>query len=259
MRFPNPPITEAVFDIRVKLREDFNYEELLEFQNKVKESYPTKKEIRGIKGGIQVNLETPAKIHPNILSVSNDIEGYVFISNDDKKLIQAKLQGFTFSQLRPYQGWDKFSDEAYQLWEKYAQTTLPLKVVRLALRYVNQIMIPVTQEEKIELSNYIKTFPEVSNDLSDLSIESYFMRLVLNSKDYEPSRAIINQTIGQLTKNNENQEFLPLIFDIDVFQEVDILPNNINLIKTIFEDNFKKFRDDIFFNSITEETRELFK
>ena len=84
------------------------------------------------------------------------------------------------------------------------------------------------------------------------------MQLVLSHTQYQPSRAIINQTIGQMLNNDEGNKAYPLIFDIDVFQEVNLSPDD-EAIKNIFEANLKCFREDIFFNSITEKTKELFQ
>ncbi len=257
MRFPNPPITEAIFDIVVNLRDDFNHEDLLNFQKDIKESFPNIQKRMALQRGFKFNLEKPEEINPQLFSISNQPEGYIFVSNDQKRIIQAKLQGFTFSKLKPYQSWNDFYGEAYQLWQKYVEITSPLKVVRLGLRYVNQIIIPLAEEGGIELKHYIKTLPEIPSDFS-VAIESYFMQLVLSHTQYQPSRAIINQTIGQMLKNDEGNKTYPLIFDIDVFQEVNLSPDD-EAIKNIFEANLKCFREDIFFNSITEKTKELFQ
>lgn len=256
MRFPNPPITEAIFDITVNLRDDFHYEELLIFQEDIKESFPNIQKKIALQGGFELNLEKPEEINPQLLSMSDQPEGYVFISNDQEKIIQAKLQGFTFSKLKPYQSWKDFYGEAYQLWRKYVEITSPFKVVRLGLRYVNQINIPLPVEGGIELRHYIKILPEIQSDLS-VAIDGYFMQLVLNHTQYQPSRAIINQTIGQIIEIKDSNKAYPLIFDIDVFQEVDLSPDD-EEIKNIFESNLKCFREDIFYKSITEKTKELF-
>ena len=84
------------------------------------------------------------------------------------------------------------------------------------------------------------------------------MQLVLSHTEYQPSRAIINQTIGQMVENDESKKAYPLILDIDVFQEVNLSPDD-EEIKNIFEANLKCFREDIFFKSITEKTEELFR
>ncbi|MEH2452651.1 TIGR04255 family protein [Nostoc sp.] len=255
MRFLNPPITEAILDITVNVHDNFNQEELLKFHESIKDSFPNIQKRMALQGGFEFNLENPDEINSQLFSLSNKPEGYIFISDDQKRIIQARLNGFTFSRLKPYESWESFYGEAYQLWQKYAQITSPTEVVRLALRYVNQIMIPATGT--IELKDYVKTLPEISNNLS-VVMESYFMQIVVAHSDYQPSRAIINQTIGQISENEKGEKVYPLIFDIDVFQQVNLDPDD-DLIKNIFEVNLRTFRDEIFFKSITQKTQELFK
>lgn len=255
MRFLNPPITEAILDITVTLHDDFNNESLLDFHKDIKESFPNVQKRIAFQGGFEFNLEKLDEISPQLLSISNKAEGYTFVSHDQKRIIQARLNGFTFSRLKPYESWENFYGEAYRLWEKYAQITCPTKVVRLALRYVNQILIPA--EGTIELKNYISTLPEISNNLS-VVMEGYFMQILVAHPEYQSSRAIINQTIGSISENEKGEKVYPLIFDIDVFQEVSLVPND-DAIKDIFELKLRGLRDEIFFKSITEKTQELFR
>ncbi|MEH1850299.1 MAG: TIGR04255 family protein [Nostoc sp.] len=255
MRFLNPPITEAIIDITVNLHDDFNHEEILKFHENIKDSFPNIQKRMALQGGFEFDLENSDEINSQLFSVSNKPEGYIFISHDQKRIIQARLNGFTFSRLKPYESWESFYGEAYQLWQKYAQITSPTEVVRLALRYVNQIMIPATGT--IELKNYVKTLPEISSNLSVI-MEGYFMQIIVVHPEYQPSRGIINQTIGQVTENEKGEKAVPLIFDIDVFQQVN-LHHNDDEINKIFELNLRRFRDEIFFKSITDKTEELFK
>lgn len=255
MRFLNSPITEAILDITVNLHDNFNHEELLKFHENIKDSFPNIQKRIALQGGFEFNLENPEGINSQLFSVSNKPEGYIFISHDQKRIIQARINGFTFSRLKPYESWESFYGEAYQLWQRYAQITSPIKVVRLALRYVNQIMIPASGT--IELKDYVKTLPEISSNLS-VVMESYFMQIVIAHPDYQPSKAIINQTIDRITENKKGEKVYPLIFDIDVFQQVNLAPED-DLIKNIFEFNLRNFRDEIFFKSITEKTQELFR
>lgn len=255
MRFLNPPITEAILDITVNLHDNFNYEELLKFHENIKDSFPTLQKRMALQGGFEFNLENPDEINSQLFSVSNKPKGYIFISHDHKRIIQARLNGFTFSRLKPYESWESFYGEAYQLWQQYAQITSPTEVVRLALRYVNQIMIPATGT--IELKDYVKTLPEISSNLS-VVMEGYFMQVIVAHPEYQPSRAIINQTIGQVTENDKGEKAVPLIFDIDVFQQVN-LHHSDDEIKKVFELNLRCFRDEIFFKSIADKTEELFK
>ena len=156
MRFPNSPITEAIFDIKVNLPDGFELEKLLTFQDKIKQEFPHKREHVQIQG----SLEFDEGLLPETMLFSSKQAGYVFSSEDKKRVIQVKMDGFTFSRLKPYESWENFYGEAYKLWEYYRETAFPKEVIRVALRYINRILIPT--EDRIELKKYITTVPEIS-------------------------------------------------------------------------------------------------
>ena len=95
------------------------------------------------------------------------------------------------------------------------------------------------------------TIPEIAPNLPQ-GLANFFMRLEIPNPDIEAA-TIITQTMKKLTEDQR----LPLIFDIDVFQNKTYSDN-----KTEMWEDFEKlrlFKNDIFFNSITERTKELFK
>ncbi|HEY9803131.1 MAG TPA: TIGR04255 family protein [Leptolyngbyaceae cyanobacterium] len=256
MNFPNPPITEAIFDITANLPSSFNHQDFLNFYEEVKSNFHKINKRMEIKGDVEFQLDQLDEVNPQLLPLYNKTEGYIFTAQDDKKIIQARTNGFTFSKLKPYESWEKFYGEAYQLWEQYSQLTNPVEVTRLGLRYVNKINIPA--KGKIELKDYIRTLPEIADNLS-VVMEGYFMQLIVYHPEYHPSKAIINQTIGEITENDNGEKLIPLIFDIDVFQEVSISHNEKEKIRNIFESNLRCLRNEIFFKTITDKTKELFQ
>jgi uncharacterized protein (TIGR04255 family) len=43
--------------------------------------------------------------------------GFKFTSLNKQQILQAQIDGFTFSTLAPYDRWELFRDEARRLWE----------------------------------------------------------------------------------------------------------------------------------------------
>jgi uncharacterized protein (TIGR04255 family) len=253
MTFSNPPIVEAIFHVVVERDSDFNNEKLNEYAKYITESFPAfdRKEQRSLTNEILVPIDDPDN---TTSSISNILQGYLLAYNDNSKVIQANTDNFSFSKLRPYQTWESFYEEANKFWGKYVDITSVDRVKRLGLRYLNRIEIPL-DNKSFRLQDYIKIFPEVSDDLS-VAISGYFMQISLESELYEPSRAIVNQAIG----NAGNLKSTPLIFDIEVFQDIDLVPQkNFKEIESIFIDNLRAFKNDIFLNGITAKSKELFK
>jgi len=242
--FPNAPITEAVLDIGAELPKETELKSLEILYDSIKKRFPEKQEQRFIKTGIKlIKGETsPA------LDTSSGMRGYLFRSQKENKVTQSRLDGFTFNKLKPYENWDIFRSEARELWNLYCKIANPVKVVRIALRYINRIEVPLPIRD---FSDYILTNPEIAPDLPQ-EIDNFFMRLVIQNHKIK-STAIITETMGALTPSKK----LPLILDIDVFRENEYIGNT-NEMWEDFE-RLRNFKNDIFFNSITDKAKELFK
>ncbi|OGW00915.1 MAG: hypothetical protein A3D97_03675 [Nitrospinae bacterium RIFCSPHIGHO2_12_FULL_39_42] len=240
--FPNAPITEALLDIRVELPTEVTLSKLENFHNHIKERFPEKEQRMSLKGGLRLSQGMPES-----LPITGGPDGYLIKSLADKKIVQVRLDGFTFNKLKPYENWDIFCSEARELWNLYFQANTPVKITRIALRYINRIEIPLPIKD---FKEYILTTPEIAPNLPQ-GLSSFFMQLVIPNPDIE-ANAIITQTMENPTGNR-----LPLILDIDVFKEINYTDN-----KAEMWDEFKKlrsFKNEIFFNSITKKAEELFK
>ena len=242
-RFANAPITEALLDIRAKLPSGVDLTRLAAFQDVVKDLYPARRERFSWRGGFQIKPgEAPEVLHP-----SGGPDGYLFTSKDGKQIVQARLDGFTFNRLKPYDKWESFRDEARQQWERYREIATPEIVSRVALRYINRIEIPLPMKDFRE---YILTTPEIAPKLPQ-GLESFFMRLVIPD-ERSRSKAIVTQTM-----EDPQEQVLPLIFDIDVFREAAFEVQGKGMWEAL--EQLRDYKNEIFFNSITERTRELFK
>ncbi len=242
-RFSNAPITEALLDIRAKLPPGVDLTRLANFQDAVKELYPARRERFSWQGGFQVKPGEP----PEIFHPSGGPDGYLFTSKDGKQIVQARLDGFTFNRLKPYDGWESFRDEAKQHWERYRKIATPEMVSRVALRYINRMEIPLPMKD---FRDYVLTTPEIAPKVPQ-GLAGFFMRLVIPDEKSR-SIAIITQTM-----EDPGERVLPLIFDIDVFQEAAFEAEGEEMWK-VFE-HLRGYKNEIFFNSITERTKDLFK
>jgi len=245
--FPNPPITEALIDIRTDLPKEVTLDNLILFYDEVKERFPLKEEKVQWKTGFKVS----PGLGPQISEHVGGIDGYLFRSSDKSKIVQSRLDGFTFNKLKPYEDWGTFCNEAKELWIKFLKIAKPKNTTRLALRYINQIDIPLPFKE---FNEYILTIPEIAPGLPN-ALSEFLMKLVI-SNDEIKSKAIILETMKNVETKN-GQKILPLIFDIDVFRQISLDPNSEeiwNIMSTL-----RNFKNDIFFNSLTDKAKELFK
>ena len=106
-------------------------------------------------------------------TVPKGVVGLVFSTEDSRKNIQARSDGFTFSQQAPYDRWETFVGDARSAWEIYKGVLDPLFVCELTVKYVNIIEIPLGIPLH-ELFNTYPTAPEASTLFSSLSMYYQF-------------------------------------------------------------------------------------
>ena len=60
-------------------------------------------------------------------------------SEDSFYVVQFNKDSFVFSRLKPYEDWEKFSQEALRLWEIYCELPEPTEIGRIGLRFINRL------------------------------------------------------------------------------------------------------------------------
>jgi uncharacterized protein (TIGR04255 family) len=241
VNFPNPPIAEALLDIRADLPQQVSLTDLEKLYEHVRARFPEKQQWMTFQAGFKLSKEGP-QFEPS----TQQPVGYFFRSPTEKKVVQVRLDGFGFNKLRPYESWKLFIDEARRFWELYCGVAHPLKVKRISLRYINRIEAPLPMKD---FKDYITNPIEIPPDLPQ-GVAHFFVRVVLPNPETSEVAFIIQTMEKPLTK-------LPLILDIEVFRETDYAGDNQEM-----WDHFaslRKFKNEIFFGTITEKTKELFE
>jgi len=244
--FPNPPIKEAILDIRVNLPEETGLEQLETYHDEIKGRFPKKEKRFVWEGKIEFKKE---EIQPAIEAPPSRHDGFLFRSEDGSKVVQARLDGFTFNKLKPYDNWESFSSEGRGLWDHFVRIAKPKNVIRLALRYINRIEIPLPLEK---IQDYILTFPQVASGIPN-KLSNFLVRLEIPNPEIQ-AKAVVTETMETIPPSGE---FLPFIFDIDVIR-TDVLEPTAPAIWQIMEE-LRGFKNSIFLKSITEKTKEMFK
>ncbi len=241
--FRNAPVSEAILDIRVKLPASVTLEELAAVQVGIKDRFPNRQDRLSWEG--VVSLGPDAKVA--MQQKSSGPDGYQFHSADGRRTLQVRFDGMTFILLRPYGSWVDFRDEAHDLWDLYSKSLKPEAITRLALRYINRIEIPSTVSD---FKEYFRTTPEIAQGLPQ-GLAGFLMRLLVPMEPYK-CMAIITETILPV-----DGRFLPFILDIDVFDENPLSSGTPAIWEVM--DRLRDCKNDIFFESITEATKELFR
>ncbi len=242
---PNAPIVEALLDIRVELPDDTDITMLSRVQEPVSDRFPEVQQIPGV----EFLFEQGEGEMPELSDRVAKVQGFIFVSPPEQaKVFQARLDGFTFSQLKPYKQWDNFIEEARELWQYYADVARPILVKRLGLRTINRIELPLPLAN---FSDYLQTLPTLAPNVSS-EVSEFFMRVVMPQPNSDVFAIV---TIATAPSNNER--VLPVIFDIDVYVDGSFNTQSEKMWHKV--GTLRNVRNNIFFNSITEATKELFR
>ena len=243
--FPNAPITEALIDLRVTLDESAALESLEQLAEQLSDRFPNRQ--TRFEHTHEVAVED--KVGIGETRSKSRVTGYTLFSEGSDKAVLIRVNGFTFSKLKPYANWDTLREEAQELWETYRAILEPKSIGRLAVRYINRIELPLPIEK---FDDYILTVPQIAEGVPQ-GISELFCRMVLPSPEHGVS-ATVTSTFERPEKDGA---ILPYIFDIDAFVPVDLEPMS-NEIWPTFE-KLRDYKNEIFFLSMTEKSKELFR
>lgn len=245
LAYANPPITEAIIDLRIAPLATEPARLLEIFRASLSNEYPVNQELQSVAAHFVVAGGDDGKPTADMATASLGI----LRSNPEKnQIVQLKLNGFTFSRLRPYHSWDAFAFHARSLWDQYRELCAEKVIVtRLAIRTINRLDIP---EPVGDLKKWLKTYPEVGQDLPQL-LDGYFMQIAQSHTGIR-CKNLINQTVQAPSVEGT----VAIILDIDLFRDENV-PQEEEEIWMLFE-QMRDVKDEIFHACITDETIRLF-
>lgn len=249
--YPNAPITEALIDLRITHGHDFAIEDLGKIGEAIADSYPGQEPMYLHSG--QLSLQQPED--PLLVETTHQHGGFRFVSQNKQQIFQARMDGFTFSTLSPYDRWETFRDEARRLWELYRPAARVESITRAAVRYVNRIDIPSAPTAQLE--DYLRTYPEVSADMPNRGlIANFFMQVQLWQEDLD-SLLIVNETP---VVSPDDETAVSIQLDLDLFQERFEEPWSADEDAAVwrFLEQLHDRKNEVFEASITDTTRRLF-
>jgi uncharacterized protein (TIGR04255 family) len=234
------PISEALVDIRVKRRPDIDLSTLESIYAVFANEYPKKRE--------RIRIESKLDFKTKESQTTSVVDGYLCTSSDAKQVVQVRLDGFTFSRLKPYETWEDLRKEAHRLWQSYIRLASPELITSVALRYIDRLEIPLPVRD---FGDYLTAPPTIPEKLPQ-ELTSFLTRNVIRDPSLD-FVAIISQSLEPVGASS----VVPVILDIDVSKEVQYNVGAKEIWETI--DQLRGFKNKIFFESITEKTVELCK
>lgn len=261
--FPHPPIVEAIIAFEVSYLDDLTLS-AGGFHDAITGAYPIREELsakdaasifpRGRPRLVAMHSVRPDR-PPAVGLVREAGEGYgvdtrglSFRSEDGLQVVRVTRRGLSFHRLKPYISWEHFELETRHVWREFVRFFGPERVVRLRARYLNRIEVPLGF---LDFGEFLHTLPYIPAPI-DTGMSGYLMRLVLEDLTV-PAIAHVTQTV----EADASLPYMPLLFDIDVRREADLAPESEALWAAVHA--MREYKDRIFFESITERTKELFR
>jgi uncharacterized protein (TIGR04255 family) len=180
-------------------------------------------------------------------NTSQELVGYRFFSSDKSAVVQARRDGFAFSKLPVYTDWEVWQPEAKRLWQRYREIAKPDRITRVAVRYINRVLI---KRAGFDLGEYFRCFPEIPNSFG--AISAFLMRLELPQPGFEGGVLILNQGI----LDEKMVDSVPVLLDFDLSRRVDMSPADDRVWDEIESLHLRE--NKLFEDSITDRAREIF-
>jgi uncharacterized protein (TIGR04255 family) len=245
--YAKAPIVEAVLDIRVRLRATPDLQTLSGISDPAYPDnfrQPFQLQVR-IQGGVAPDQPS---IEPSIEQLSRPL-GAMHRSSDEKQVFQARIDGFTFNRLAPYENWGSFAREARRLWGVYRDAVQVERIESLALTYLNQIGLPLGASFEEYFRTYIEVAPELPQTLTNYSLSFQV--------DLPGGHGVLSITQGYGPPRREG--FVNNLLNI---QALKIIGEDVNPSEQELWQMFERLRDaksDAFEACITDRVREMIR
>ena len=247
--YRRPPVREALIDIRISNLSTEKLDILESLHDKLQAKYPGKRPQQKWEGMWELKENT-------LLSAqkTHGVVGFSYESEDKKRIVQYRLDGFTCNYLKPdhresWPGWTELRGEAKLAWDLYATTLGVTETKRLAVRYINQIVISAPV---VELNDYFTAPPNAPQECKYQDFQDFLSRVTLDIPELK-ARATITQAPSQ----ERPQGAVVVLLDIDVFCSESLPYDGESMWRLL--DQFRDLKNDIFEASLQQKAKDLFE
>lgn len=180
-------------------------------------------------------------------SHANRPVGFRLTTPEKNRVVQIRLNGVTYSWLKPYSTWPELRTAARQVWETYAEHLDPDRFVRVAVRYINHIPLPLPISD---LRDFLPATPDLPSEWPQM-MTGFLSRIALVD-EASGDQAVVTQTSEQ----GADPGVMNFLLDIDCFNASP--PQEPTEVWGLL-DRLRDFKNQIFFSSVTERLLEGFE
>lgn len=235
------PIAEAVIELRVRPTTASGLDPLARLSSRWKSQFPIEQKVESVAATFGLQDGRP-KADARFQQL-----GFMLKTPDQREVVQFRQDAFAFSRLEPYSSWEEVLPKANELWLSYREAIRPDRLVRIGVRYINRLRLPLP----VDLSEFL-TAPPVGPQMPASTIRTFLTRMVLHDTA-TGSSAIVTQA----SEPSVQQEQTVILLDVDAYKDVDMEPGAENVDAML--ESLRVLKNQAFFGSITERTAEMYE
>ncbi len=184
---------------------------------------------------------------------THTIAGRRLESLDAPYVLQCRLSGFTLSRLSPYGEWIDLRMEAKRLWERFLEHVGEVVIRRVAVRYINEIRLPLPLGD---FSEYLTCPPQVPGPLPQ-AVTGFLSRVIIPD-DSMNCVSVVTQAFEGSPVQDPTGMFLTIILDIDVFRMTALVRSQGEELWQAL-DVLRDQKNRMFFEHITEKAARIYE
>jgi uncharacterized protein (TIGR04255 family) len=236
-----PPIREAIIEVKSELVE---VGRLALLRDRLAPRFPVVKPFRLASMALHLPEERRGADGDG---VPGQQTGWRCESADGAEVALLRNDGLSYGRLASYPGWAGFLEAFMQVWAAYVEVAAPIEIGRIALRYVNDLRLPVGGQ--FDFERYLTSVPRAPQGIAP-EIADFLVQMTLPGAERGQVVAVTQATD---TASRSDRE-LPVILDIDASWERTLVVDA--ALATTLPQALASLRDiknKVFFGLLTEE------
>ena len=244
-QYSNPPIQEAVCEVRFAPGPNADFSAPGRFYEKIRQFYDGQPRHQQV---VATEVQVAADPASRRLSMQQGVTKILFPTADGRRIVGLSQNLLSIHELRPYSVWESFRQRIESGLRAYEEVDKPAGIRQIALRYINRIAI---RSPKVHLGEYLTVAPHLPDSIP-VTIAGFLWRLETVYND-RPMRLLLTAASAPSTGPDE----VAFLLDIEVRSEwtepmlpVSAAPGQVDELHQRAQSAFEAF--------ITDRTREVF-
>ncbi len=246
-KLPHAPIIEAVLDIDCDLPPDLDRTELERAgRDAFRPDYPKFRKQLIHEAEVMMKAEEEPRF-----SARQGVRSFQFLSDNEKQIVQVRVDGFSFNRLAPYSSLDDYLPEIGRCWGIFKELARPRLIRKIALRYINRIVIPAEEGAQVDLKAFLTVGPRLPAE-TGLTFTGFLNQHQAMDKESGNSANII------LASEPFANGGFPIVLDIEVWKQNRLDPARTDeLMATVH--SLRALKNRIFKHTLTPECLSLYQ